>query len=62
MSTVSEAIYANYCGLKVLGISCITNCAAGLSNTKLSHDEVVETANRVKSQFKTLVKNIIQKI
>lgn len=62
MSTVNEAIYANYCGLKVLGISCITNCAAGLSKTKLSHVEVVETANRVKTEFKTLVKNIIQKI
>jgi purine-nucleoside phosphorylase len=48
MSTVPEAIAARQCGLNVAAISCITNLAAGLSKEKLSHAEVLETAERVK--------------
>ena len=59
MSTVHEAIYASSLGLEVASISCITNFAAGISPNKLSHDEVTETANRVKSKFERLVKRII---
>src|SRR6202040_3606911 len=48
MSTVPEAIVARQCGLKVAGMSCITNLAAGRGGTTLSHAEVLETADRVK--------------
>ncbi len=59
MSTVPEVIVAVYRGLKVLGISCITNLATGLSATKLSHEEVTEVAELVKGKFSSLVKEII---
>jgi purine-nucleoside phosphorylase len=59
MSTVPEIIAAHALGMKVLGISCITNMATGISDTKLSHEEVTETANRVKHDFTTLVSEII---
>lgn len=59
MSTVPEVIIANYCGLKVLGISCITNMAAGILDQPLNHLEVLETSNKVGTQFKILVKGII---
>lgn len=62
MSTVPEVIIANHCGLKVLGISCITNMAAGVLDTKLSHDEVMETAEKVKEQFIGLVKGIFDQL
>ena len=62
MSTVPEAIVANYCGMKVLGISCITNYASGVSTKKLSHSEVIETANSVKSKFKELILLILKNI
>lgn len=62
MSTVPEAIVASHCGLKVIGISCITNMAAGVLNQKLSHEEVFETANRVKSRFSQVVELAIRKI
>lgn len=62
MSTVPEAIVANYCGIKVLGISCISNSASGISETKLSHEEVIETTNKAKSRFKSLILEILKNI
>lgn len=60
MSTAHEAIYAAYLGMEVSAISCITNMAAGLSSQKLSHTEVMETAEMVKKDFERLVKKIIE--
>ena len=62
MSTACEAIAANHMGMKILGISCITNLAAGISPVKLSHEEVKETADAVAVKFEGLVTNIIGKI
>ena len=62
MSTAPEAIVANYCGLKVLGISCLTNYAAGVSKAPLNHQEVIDTANRVKESFKNLLSEILKSI
>ncbi|MCW9095188.1 MAG: purine-nucleoside phosphorylase [Ignavibacteriaceae bacterium] len=59
MSTVHEAIYASLIGMKTAAISCITNLAAGISLNKLSHEEVTETANKVKSKFERLVRRVI---
>jgi len=59
MSTVPEALVANHMGIKVCGISCVTNFAAGILNQPLNHKEVIETAERVKEQFKQLIKNIL---
>lgn len=60
MSTVPEAVAANHANMNVLGISCITNMAAGMLNQPLSHKEVTETANRVREQFIKYVKSIIK--
>ena len=62
MSTVHEALYASYFGISVSSISLITNHAAGLSSEKLSHNEVIDTAELAKEKFKRLVKRIISKI
>lgn len=62
MSTVHEAIFASYLGMEILAISCITNLAAGISPTKLSHDEVTETADRVKKKFERLIRKIISRV
>jgi purine-nucleoside phosphorylase len=59
MSTVHEAVYSSYLGIKTAAISCITNMASGISDQKLSHLEVTETANRVKSTFARLVKTVL---
>ncbi len=59
MSTVPEAITASACSMNVLGISCISNAAAGVSSRKLSHEEVIETTNRAKSKFKKLILEIV---
>src|SRR5699024_10756567 len=59
MSTVPEVIVAVHSGLRVLGISCITNLAAGMQQN-LNHAEVVETTQRVKESFKTLVKETLK--
>ncbi|MBK7106784.1 MAG: purine-nucleoside phosphorylase [Ignavibacteriae bacterium] len=60
MSTVHEAIFAAYHGIEVSAISLITNYAAGLSPQKLSHKEVMETADLAKEKFERLVKRIIK--
>jgi purine-nucleoside phosphorylase len=60
MSTVPEAIAARQCGLKVAGISCITNLAAGIGKKNLSHGEVLETAERVKKSGAQLIKNFAE--
>jgi purine-nucleoside phosphorylase len=62
MSTVPEVITARELDIRVCGISCITNLAAGVSPTKLSHEEVTETANRVKPIFVKLIDGIIKNI
>ena len=62
MSTVHEAVFAAYLGMKAGIISCITNYAAGLSPVRLSHNDVTETANLVKKDFERLVKRIISLI
>jgi purine-nucleoside phosphorylase len=62
MSTVPEAIAARHMGLDVLGISCITNMAAGVLPQPLNHDEVMETARRVRGQFIALLEGIIDRI
>ena len=62
MSTACEAVAANHMGMKVCGISCITNLAAGMSKQKLNHKEVQETADRVSRQFKQLVTEVIKTI
>jgi purine-nucleoside phosphorylase len=59
MSTVPELVVAKQLGLKTAGISLISNLAAGISTSKLSHAEVTETANKVKQQFSELMENII---
>ena len=62
MSTVPEAIVASYLRMKVLGISCICNSAAGISTVGLSHKEVLEAAEKAKTNFKKLVLEIIKSI
>ena len=55
MSTAAEAVAANHMGMKVCGISCISNLGCGMSEQPLSHEEVQETADRVAGQFKELI-------
>ena len=62
MSTVPEILAARHCDLPVIGISCITNLAAGITGEVLTHEEVQETADMVKDQFKTLIKAIIKEM
>jgi purine-nucleoside phosphorylase len=57
MSTVPEAIAARQCAIRVAAVSCITNLAAGIAREKLSHTEVLETAERVKKSGAALIKN-----
>ena len=62
MSTVPEVIVANHCGIKCVGVSCITNMAAGIANEKLSHEDVNRTAEQVKNTFKEIIKDYISRI
>lgn len=62
MSTVPEVIAANQAGLKVIGVSCITNLATGISPEPLSHSEVTETADKVREKFIQLVSGIIEQL
>jgi purine-nucleoside phosphorylase len=62
MSTVAEVIAARHMGLKVLAISCVTNMAAGIFDQPLSHAEVMETGERVKSTFEALLRAVLPRI
>jgi purine-nucleoside phosphorylase len=62
MSTVPEAIVARHMGVEVLGISCITNPAAGVLPKPLVHDEVMEVARRVRGEFASLLEGIIERL
>jgi purine-nucleoside phosphorylase len=62
MSTALEAIVARHMGMEVLGLSCITNMAAGVSPQPLNHAEVMETARRVRGQFTALLEGIIDRL
>jgi purine-nucleoside phosphorylase len=62
MSTVPEAIVARHAGVKVLGISCITNMAAGVLDKPIEHSEVIETGERVRATFTELLRRIIPKL
>jgi purine-nucleoside phosphorylase len=62
MSTVPEAIAARHMGIEVLGISCITNMAAGLSGHALDHQDVIATAHRVREAFIGLLEGVIERL
>ena len=62
MSTVAEVIAARQMGIKVLAISCVTNMAAGILDQPITHEEVLETGERVKGAFSALVKAVVPKI
>jgi purine-nucleoside phosphorylase len=62
MSTVPEAIVARHMGLEVLGLSCITNMAAGILPQPLRHEEVMETAARVQASFAALLEGILRRL
>jgi purine-nucleoside phosphorylase len=62
MSTVPEVIVARHSGLNVLGISCISNMAAGILDQPLNHEEVIETTEKVKANFLAYVKELVKEI
>lgn len=62
MSTVYEAIFSALMGLRTASVSCITNYAAGISEFRLSHDEVQQTADKVKDAFERLIKTTIARL
>ena len=62
MSTVPEAIVASWAKMNVIGISCICNSAAGVSNLTLAHEDVIKAADIAKDRFKLLVKELIRSI
>ncbi|MBS1852004.1 MAG: purine-nucleoside phosphorylase [Acidobacteria bacterium] len=62
MSTISEVIAARHMGIEVLAISCVTNMAAGILDQPLSHEEVLETGERVKQQFEALLRAVLPRL
>lgn len=62
MSTVPEAIVARHMDMAIIGISCITNLAAGVSNRPIDHSQVMEIGNRVRGQFTELLRRVIAKL
>jgi purine nucleoside phosphorylase len=62
MSTVPEVLVANHCDLSVIAISVITNLAAGMNKTKLSHKETLENANLAENNILQLIKNFITEV
>jgi purine-nucleoside phosphorylase len=62
MSTVFEVIAARHMALKVLAISCVTNMAAGILDQPLSHQEVMETGERVKASFESLLRAVLPRM
>ena len=62
MSTVPEVCVARHMGARVIGISCITNQAAGITGQPLSHQEVTETANRVRATFESLLDGVLAEL
>ena len=62
MSTVPEAVTARHMGMKVLGISCMTNFAAGIMDQHVNHEDVIETSNKAAGPFKELLVRVIPKI
>jgi len=62
MSTTCEAMVAKHMGMKIAGVSCITNLAAGMNKAPLNHKEVSETANKIADSFSILIRNFIRRI
>jgi len=62
MSTVPEAIVARHMDMKVIGISCITNLAAGVSSRPVDHSQVIATGERVRSEFTELLKRVVKRL
>ena len=62
MSTVPEAVVAIHSGLKVLGISCLTNMACGILDEPLSHEDVIKVAAKSSSAFVHLIKSVLKEI
>ncbi len=62
MSTVPEVIAARHMGIEVLAISCVTNMAAGITGEKITHEEVMETGDRVRARFLALLRRVLPKI
>ena len=62
LSTVPEAVVAHHCNIKTVAVSCITNMAAGVLDEKLSYDDVKQTADKVKMNFKEIIKEYVKMI
>jgi Purine nucleoside phosphorylase len=62
MSTVPEVIVARQMNMEVLGISCITNMAAGISDQPINHEEVMATGDRVRETFTQLLRRVVSRV